>query len=85
MKGQNKFNATSLSISVTVFLFAQKLLSLLLWSLESFSLFLLTVLRKIKHNYMSGLFCIEDLSKVGRKKPFFFNFMVFNPVQAKMK
>ena len=35
---------------------------------------------------MSGLFCIADLCCVGRKKNFlFFNFMIFDPIQAKMK
>ena len=34
---------------------------------------------------MSGLFCIADLLDVGRKKKDFFNFMVFNLLQAKMK
>ena len=33
---------------------------------------------------MGGLFCIEDLSDVGRKKHFFKS-MVFNPLQAKTK
>ena len=48
------------------------------------SLFLLTILWKIKRNCMSGLFCMAYLSKVGRKKHFF-NFMVFKPLQAKIK
>ena len=34
---------------------------------------------------MSGLFFIADLLDVGRKKKDFFNFMVFNLLQAKMK
>ena len=36
---------------------------------------------KIQRNCMSGLFCIADLSKVGRKE-FSFSFMGFNSVQA---
>ena len=48
------------------------------------SLFLLTILWKIKRNCMSGLFGMAYLSKVGRKKHFL-NFMVFKPFQAKIK
>ena len=34
---------------------------------------------------MGGLFCIADLSDVGRKKKHLFSFIIFNPLQAKTK
>ena len=58
------------SIPVTVFLIAEKLLSLRK-TFQTFRLFLLTDLRKIKRNFISRLFCIINLLKVGRKNIFF--------------
>ena len=49
-----------------------------------FSDFQFNVLWKIKHNCISGLFCIAHLLEEG-KKTFFKNFMDFNPLQTKMK
>ena len=43
------------STQVRVFLIAEELLSLWLWNFQTFGLFLLTVLWKIKRNCMSGL------------------------------
>ena len=56
-----------------VFLVAEQLLNLRLWNIQSFNLFLLTALRKIELNCMSGSFFTE----------IFFNFMVFNPSKSK--
>ena len=49
-----------------------------------FQFFLLTVLWKIKCNFISGLFCIAALSR-WEEKNLFCNFMVFKSLQAKMK
>ena len=63
---KNKTNLPpSPSIPVTVFLIPEKLISLWLWNIQAFSLFLLTVLWKIKRIYMSGLFYIENFLEVG--------------------
>ena len=66
------------SILVTVFLIAEKLLSLWLWNFQTLSLLLLTAVWKTMRNFMSGLFCIANLLNMGRKK-YFFNFTDFNP------
>ena len=58
--------------SFTVFLMAKKLVTLLrLKNVKKFSYFKL-VLGKIKSNCMSGLLCIINLLKVGRKETFFY-------------
>ena len=57
---------------VTVFLIAERQLSLWLWNFQTFGLFLLIVLGKTKRNCMSVLFCIANLLEVGRKKNIFF-------------
>ena len=44
---------------------------------SDFQLVFINVLRKIKCNYMSGLFCIVNLLEMGRKKTFFFKFYGF--------
>ena len=73
----NKKNKTNLppppspSTSVTAFLIAENLLGLWLRNFQTFTLFLLTVLLKIKTNCMSALFSIKYLFVVGRKKTFF--------------
>ena len=72
------------STPVTVFLIAEKLLSLWIWNLQTSSLYFLTVLRKIKSNCRSGLFCMANLLELV-KKNIFFNFVDFNPLQAKIK
>ena len=56
--------------SVTAFVIAENLLGLWLQKFETFTLFLLTVLLKIKTNCMSALFFLKYLFVVGRKKTF---------------
>ena len=68
---KNKTKPLSSSTPFTVFLIAEKLLNLWLWNFQTFSLFLLTGLWKIKCNCMSGLFCIANLLEVDWKKAFF--------------
>ena len=71
-KGNDK-NKTILpsppSTPVTVFLSAEKLLSLWLWILD-FQFVFIKVLWKNEGNCMSELFCIGDLLELGRKKHF---------------
>ena len=58
------------------FLIAEKLLSLSFSSFQTFSLFLLTALQKIKRKCISELFCIANLTEMGRKNIslYFMNF-----------
>ena len=66
---KNKTNLLPLlSIPVTVFLIAEKLLRLWLWNFQTFSFFLLPVWWKIKPSCMSGLFCIVNLLEVGESQ-----------------
>ena len=66
-KSRAKLSPPRFSIAVSVFLIAEKLLSLLL---KTFSLFLLNVSWKIKRNCMRVLFCIAHLLEVGKKVVF---------------
>ena len=52
---------------------------------SSYSLFLLTVLGKIKRNCMSRLFCIANLLETDKIKTFLSGFICFNLIQTKMK
>ena len=60
------------STPITVFLIAEKLLSLWLRKFQTFCLTLLIVLWKIERNYMSRLICVANLLEMDRKKIFFF-------------
>ena len=66
----------------TSFLIAEKLLSLLFWNFQTFSLFLSTV-RKIRRNCMSGLFCIANLLEMGTKNTFFLIVCILTPSKLK--
>ena len=87
--GNDDKNKTNLppspSTLVAVIIIAEKLLSLWLWNFQTFGLFLLSVLLKIKHNCVSGFFCIAGLSKVGRKKHFLKFYGLTPPSQNKVK
>ena len=72
------------SFPVTVLLIAEKLLSLWLQNIQTFSLFLLIALWKIKRNCMSGLAFFRDLLEVGKKKKHFLNFVDFRPFNVKI-
>ena len=74
------------STPAIVFLFVEKLLTLWFSNFQTFSLFLLIVLWKSKHNCMSELFCIANLLEVGRRN-IFFNVIWFNfpPNQNQVK
>ena len=82
----NDKNKTNLppppSTPSTPFLIAEKLLSLLFWNFQTFSLFLSTV-RKIRRNCMSGLFCIANLLEMGTKKVFFLIVCILTPSKPK--
>ena len=60
------------STLVIVFLIAEKIMGLWLWNLQTFSLFLLSVLWKVKRNCMSELFCIGNLLEIGQTNCIFF-------------
>ena len=54
---------------------------------SEFQLVFINVLRKIKCNYMSGLFCIVNLFEMGRKKNILIKFYGFSlpPNQNEVK